>query len=141
VFVRQLAPVVGRLERQARTCRKLRVHASQPVAEQILRAELRRLAGHIAVWDRELRANKAQLRRLVQQFMPALLYQPGVGPMSAAQLLVLVSPRPVPLRSCLRRPSRSQPAAGILRQDHPPQPQVAPCSGCLPTTVKNTFRS
>jgi len=74
--------------RQARPCRGLRVHASQPVAEQILRAELRRLATHIVTWDRELRANKAQLRQLVTQVMPVLLGQPGVGPMSAAQLLV-----------------------------------------------------
>jgi transposase len=74
--------------RQASRCRSLRAHASQPVAEQILRAELRRLAAHIGSWDRELRANKAQLRQLVGQVMPALLDQPGVGPMSAAQLLV-----------------------------------------------------
>jgi transposase len=74
--------------RQARRCRALRVRDSQPVAEQILRAELRRLATHIKGWDRELRANKTQLHQLVEQVMPALLNQPGVGPMSAAQLLV-----------------------------------------------------
>jgi transposase len=74
--------------RQASRCRGLRIHASQPVAEQILRTELRRLATHIGTWDRELRANKAQLRQLVARIMPALLDQPGVGPMSAAQLLV-----------------------------------------------------
>jgi transposase len=74
--------------RQAARCRTLRVHASQPVAEQVLRTELRRLATHIGAWDRELRANKAQLRQLVAQIMPVLLDQPGVGPMSAAQLLV-----------------------------------------------------
>jgi transposase len=74
--------------RQASRCRSLRVHPSQPIAEQVLRAELRRLATHIRAWDTELRANKAQLRQLVAQTMPALLEQPGVGPMSAAQLLV-----------------------------------------------------
>ena len=74
--------------RQAARCRILRVHASQPIAEQVLRAELRRLATHIGAWDRELRANRAQLHQLVTQVMPALLDQPGVGPMSAAQLLV-----------------------------------------------------
>jgi transposase len=73
---------------QARKCRSLRVHATQPVDEQILRTELRRLATHIGTWDRELRANKAQLRQLVTQIMPTLLDQPGIGPMSAAQLLV-----------------------------------------------------
>jgi transposase len=74
--------------RQASRCRSLRVHASQPIAERVLRAELRRLATHIGGWDKELRANKAQLRQLVAQAMPVLLEQPGVGPMSAAQLLV-----------------------------------------------------
>jgi transposase len=74
--------------RQASRCRSLRVHPSQPIAEQVLRAELRRLASHIGGWDKELRANKAQLRQLVAQAMPVLLAQPGVGPISAAQLLV-----------------------------------------------------
>jgi transposase len=74
--------------RQASRCRSLRVHATQPIAEQVLRAELRRLATHIGGWDKQLRANKAQLRQLVAQAMPVLLAQPGVGPISAAQLLV-----------------------------------------------------
>jgi transposase len=74
--------------RQASRCRSLRVHAGQPIAEQVLRAELRRLATHIGGWDKQLRANKAQLRQLVAQTMPVLLAQPGVGPMTAAQLLV-----------------------------------------------------
>lgn len=74
--------------RQASRCRTLRVRGSQPVAEQTLRAGLRRLATHIGGWDRELRANKTQLRQLAEQVMPALLDQPGAGPMSAAQLLV-----------------------------------------------------
>ena len=46
------------------------------------------LATHIRAWDQELRASKAQLHQLVAQVMPVLLDQPGVGPMSAAQLLV-----------------------------------------------------
>ena len=74
--------------RQASRCRRLRVHASQPIAEQVLRAELRRLATHIRSWDTELRTNRTQLGQLVAQAMPVLLAQPGVGPMSAAQLLV-----------------------------------------------------
>jgi transposase len=74
--------------RQAARCRVLRASASQPIDEQILRAELRRLATHIGTWDRELRASKNQLRQLVTELMPILLDQPGVGPMSAAQLLV-----------------------------------------------------
>jgi transposase len=74
--------------RQASRCRSLRARASQPIAEQVLRTELRRLAAHIGAWDKELRANEARLRQLVAQVMPVLLEQPGIGPMSAAQLLV-----------------------------------------------------
>jgi transposase len=66
--------------RQASQCRRLRLHPSQPIAEQVLRAELRRLATHIGAWDKELRANKERLRQLVAQVMPALLDQPGSDP-------------------------------------------------------------
>ena len=79
--------------RQASRCRALRVHASQPLAEKILRAGLHRLATHIGAWDKELRANRAQLHQLVTQVMPVLPGQPGVGPMSAARLLVSWSHR------------------------------------------------
>jgi transposase len=78
----------GRVHRPVRQPDVERASAGRPVAEQILRAELRRLATHIGVWDRELRANKAQLRQRVAQVMPASPGQPGVGPMSAVQLLV-----------------------------------------------------
>lgn len=78
--------------RRASKCRNLRVRHSQPVAQQILRAELRRLATHIGHWDRELRANKAQLRQLFQQVMPPFLDQPRVGPMRAATAGLLVTP-------------------------------------------------
>jgi transposase len=74
--------------RQVRTCRTLRVTSSQQIAEATLRAELRRLAGHITSLDHELRASKLKLEELVRQVRPALLGQPGAGPMSAAQLLV-----------------------------------------------------
>jgi transposase len=74
----------------AQTCRclALRTAAGQSIAEQILRRELRRLARHIRALDLELRRNQAAPRDLVDELMPALLDQPGVGPMSAAQLLV-----------------------------------------------------
>jgi transposase len=74
--------------RQAARCRTLRATPAQPPAERILRAELRRLARHIGTLDRELRANKTQLSQLTEQVMPGLLDQPGIGPVSAAQLLV-----------------------------------------------------
>jgi transposase len=73
---------------QIRRCLPLRAAAGQPIAEQVLRRELRRLARHIHTLDLELRHNESALHGLVAELMPALLDQPGVGPMSAAQLLV-----------------------------------------------------
>jgi transposase len=49
---------------------------------------LRGLAQRIRLLDKEIRANEGQLRDLVRLVMPALLDEPGVGPVSAAQLLV-----------------------------------------------------
>jgi len=73
---------------QVRSCAGLRVSTRQPAAERVLRHSLRQLARHISILDRELAANARQLRGLVAAVMPALLNEPGVGPMSAAQLLV-----------------------------------------------------
>jgi Transposase IS116/IS110/IS902 family len=78
---------------QTRRCRTLRTAAGQSIADQILRRELRRLARHIRGPDLELRHNQTALRDLVDEVMPALLDQPGVGPMSTAQLLVAWSRR------------------------------------------------
>ena len=59
--------------------------------------------------------------------MPVLLDQPGVGPMSAAQLLVSWS-HPGRCRSeAASPPSQGQSAGSILRQDHPAQ--ACPGSG------------
>jgi transposase len=49
---------------------------------------LRNLAQRIRMLDKEIRANEQQLRALVHAVMPALLTEPGVGPVSAAHLLV-----------------------------------------------------
>jgi transposase len=38
--------------------------------------------------DKEIRANKRQLRQLVCGLMPTLLGEPGVGPIGAAHLIV-----------------------------------------------------
>jgi transposase len=38
--------------------------------------------------DKEIRANERQLRQLVSGLMPTLLGEPGVGPISAAHLIV-----------------------------------------------------
>jgi transposase len=74
--------------RQTATCARLRVAAGHPTADRIQRQTLRSLAQRIRLLDKEIRANQRQLHTLVQAIMPALLAEPGVGPISAAHLLV-----------------------------------------------------
>jgi transposase len=74
--------------RQVRDAQTLRPAARQPVSEQHLRRALRQLATQISDPGDDLAASLKHLRSLVQSWMPALLDQPGVGPVSAAQLLV-----------------------------------------------------
>lgn len=73
---------------QVRTARALRARAGQPVSEQHLRHALRQLATQIAALDTGLAASHSHIRALVRAWLPALLAQPGIGPISAAQLLI-----------------------------------------------------
>ena len=74
----------------------------------------------------------------------ALLAEPGVGPVVAAQLLVeLVAPRPCPQRSRLRLPSRRGAPGGQQRstQPTPTQPRRRPRSQpCLHTVAITRLR-
>jgi transposase len=74
--------------RQTAACVMLRTHARHSTAERILRQTLRALAQQIRLLDKEIRANERQLHQLVTSLMPALLAEPGVGPVSAAHLIV-----------------------------------------------------
>jgi transposase len=74
--------------RQVRDARALRPAAGQPVSEQHLRRALHQLATQIGDLDADLAASLKHIRGLVRSWMPALLSQPGIGPVSAAQLLV-----------------------------------------------------
>src|SRR5439155_6115451 len=74
--------------RQTAVCARLRAHAGQPTAERIHRQTLRSLAQRIRSLDTEIRANQRQPDTLVRAIMPALLAEPGVGPISAAHLLI-----------------------------------------------------
>ncbi|MGC9671590.1 IS110 family transposase [Planosporangium sp. 12N6] len=74
--------------RQTAACAGLRVLARLPIAERVLRQSLRGLARRIRSLDQEIRDNERQLRDLVSAVVPALLDEPGVGPVSAAHLLV-----------------------------------------------------
>jgi transposase len=58
------------------------------IEDQTRRHALKQLARRITALDSELADNKRQLTDLVTALMPVLLVQPGIGPISAAQLLV-----------------------------------------------------
>ena len=64
---------------QTAACARLRINSRQPAAERIRRQTLRNLAQRIRLLDKEIRANTCQLQNLVQQMMPTLLAEPGVG--------------------------------------------------------------
>jgi transposase len=79
--------------RQTAACAVLRTHASYSTSERVLRQTLRTLAQQIRGLDKEIRANERQLHQLVSALIPALLAEPGVGPISAAHLIVAWSHR------------------------------------------------
>jgi transposase len=74
--------------RQTAVCTTLRINPQEPLVDQTRRQTLRTLAQRIRRLDKEIRANERQLRQLVEAVAPVLLNEPGVGPVSAAQVLV-----------------------------------------------------
>ena len=68
-----------------------RGRAGEGIEQRVRRQELRRFAQHILQLERELRDNEKQLHRIVTQLAPVLLEQIGVGPVTAAQLIVSYS--------------------------------------------------
>ena len=73
---------------QVRAALALRPRPGQPVSEQHLRQALHELARQITGLDAALKTSLKNLRSLARAWMPALLAEPGIGPVSAAQLLV-----------------------------------------------------
>jgi transposase len=73
---------------QVRAALALPARSGQPASHHYLHAALRQFARQITDLDATLTANLTHLRSLVRSWMPALLDQPGIGPVSAAQLLV-----------------------------------------------------
>ena len=65
--------------------------AATPSNGRTLMAALRGLASRIRVLDQDMRANERALTDIVRSVLPELLDQPGLGPFSAAQLLVAFS--------------------------------------------------
>jgi hypothetical protein len=93
--------------------------------EQAVRhAEIRRLALALRDAARALKANRTQLQAIVDDLAPGLTDQRGIGPLSAAQVIVSFShPPTVPKRRRLRRPGRHQPPTSQQRPDRPTPPQ------------------
>jgi transposase len=60
-------------------------------AQAVRRGELRRLAVGVREGDRALKANRAQLQVIVNDLAPGLTDRRGVGPVSAAQVIVSFS--------------------------------------------------
>jgi hypothetical protein len=115
--------------RQTAACAALRVHPPAPPRRAGPAPDLRSLAQRIRLLDKEIRANERELHALVDA--------PPTRPVGRTRRRSgqrgpsdhrLVAPRPMPLRSRLRRARRGQPAAGILRprQRSPSQPLRRP---------------
>lgn len=68
-------------------CRRLRVSPAQPVERQVAALALRGVAQRVLALEAEAATLEAELARLVARAAPALLAEPGVGPLTAAQLL------------------------------------------------------
>jgi transposase len=107
--------------------------------EQAVRhAEIRRLALAVTDARRALKANRAQLRAIVDRLAPGLVDRRGVGPVTAAQAIVSFShPGPLPQRRCVRRPRRHQPAAGQQRPDGAPPAQPRRRPGAEPGAARH----
>jgi transposase len=79
--------------RQARACAALVSASTDPVEHRATVRALRLTAERALAAHQEARQLGKELRALVQAMAPALLAQPGVGPVTAAQLLISWSHR------------------------------------------------
>jgi transposase len=80
-------------QRLLERCRRLRRRSGAGAAELATRLVLRRLAGRVEAATLEAAELEAEILTLVGALAPALLEEPGVGPIVAAQLLVSWSHR------------------------------------------------
>jgi transposase len=78
----------GTWQWQARACAALVATPSEPVEYQATVRALRLTAARALAAHREAKALEAELRTLVRVVAPALLALPGVGPVTAAQVLI-----------------------------------------------------
>lgn len=71
---------------QIATIAAWRTRRTDPIDTGIARAEAVRLASRVRALHTDLAANKATLHELTVQLVPTLLAEPGIGPVSAAQI-------------------------------------------------------
>ena len=100
---------------QARACAALTAKPSDPVEYRATVRALRLTAERALAANAEAKQPAEELRRLVTTMAPALLAQPGVGPITAAQLLISWS-HPGRLRS----EAAFAMLAGVARSRPPP---------------------
>jgi transposase len=112
--------------------RRLRLDADRH--ESVRHQEIRRLAIAVREANRALKINRRELQQLVDEIAPGLIDRPGIGPVSAAHVIVSYShPGRVPQRRRVRRPSRHQPTTSQQRPDGPTptqprrRPSTKPC--------------
>jgi transposase len=68
--------------------RRMRVGAGAPEAEQLILGVLRDLGSRAHQLEVQARAYKRELSRLISSLDPTLLDEPGIGPISAAKLII-----------------------------------------------------
>ena len=86
---------------------------------------LRSLACRYRQLSKEIQDLQAELERLIRTTAPALVRIFGIGPDTAATLLIAAgsNPQAPPFRGCLRLTVRGEPDTGFLRQDKPASAQ------------------
>ena len=67
---------------------RIRARPGAPEAEQLILAVLRDLGSRARQLEAQARAYKCELSRLIGSLDPTLLDEPGIGPISAAKLIV-----------------------------------------------------
>ena len=109
---------------QVAACGAFRLPAGHTDELAATKQALRSLARRIKALTAEAADLETPIRSLIEAVAPQLLTQPGVGPLSAAQIYIAWShPGRCRKRSRLRPPRRRRPTRSLQRAEHPPPPQ------------------
>ena len=113
-----------KLKARVRVCARWRPGEEQTTAAYAKMA-LRHLARRYQALDTEIAQLEAEIRRLCAKANPALLAAKGVGPDTAAALLVAAGDNPGAdeIGEVLRCAMWHQPRPGVIRPDHPASSQ------------------